>query len=326
MALISHSPGKKNYRIIVRPLGPHDPRSAGYLRDAHALGLTGVTGLACQDLYFVQGDLTPAELDRMVDRLLHDPVTQEACWEALGEPQMAERSHWANPDAFLLEVALRPGVTDPVAEQIVRAAHLLGIAGVQAASTGLRFLVYGESLQPADLHRLANRLLCNPVIQRYTPGEIAPAFPELAESTGQVDTLPVRGLSDAALLELSQARRAALDLAEMQAIRAYCETEGRDLTDIEFEMLAQTWSEHCVHKTFKARITLQNEGGTIPGDGIAVIDNLFNQTIRAATRQVNAPWVRSAFSDNAGIIEFDGENEISFKVETHNHPSAIPLK
>jgi len=33
--------------------------------------------------------------------------------------------------------------------------------------------------------------------------------------------------------------------------------------------------------------------------------------------------VRSAFVDNAGIIDFDDTYEVSFKVETHNHPSAI---
>ena len=39
--------------------------------------------------------------------------------------------------------------------------------------------------------------------------------------------------------------------------------------------------------------------------------------------EINAPWVISAFVDNAGIIDFDDEFEISFKVETHNHPSAV---
>ena len=34
-------------------------------------------------------------------------------------------------------------------------------------------------------------------------------------------------------------------------------------------------------------------------------------------------WVRSAFVDNAGIIDFDDEFEVSIKVETHNHPWAI---
>ena len=33
--------------------------------------------------------------------------------------------------------------------------------------------------------------------------------------------------------------------------------------------------------------------------------------------------MRSAFVDNAGIIDFDDTYEVSFKVETHNHPSAI---
>ncbi|MEM5776472.1 MAG: AIR synthase-related protein, partial [Anaerolineaceae bacterium] len=124
-------------------------------------------------------------------------------------------------------------------------------------------------------------------------------------------------MDDAALLALSQERRAALNLEEMQAIRAYCRQENRDLTDVEFEMIAQTWSEHCVHKTFKARIELPENGRTTQ------IRNLFKETIRAATEQIGAEWVHSAFVDNAGLIEFDETHDLAFKVETHNHPSAI---
>jgi phosphoribosylformylglycinamidine (FGAM) synthase-like enzyme len=121
-------------------------------------------------------------------------------------------------------------------------------------------------------------------------------------------------LSDDELLALSKDRRAALDLAEMQAIRAYCQKENRDLTDVEFETIAQTWSEHCVHKTFKAKVTID--------DG-KVIDSIIKTYLKSATDKINAPWVISAFVDNAGIIDFDDEFEISFKAETHNHPSAI---
>jgi len=126
-------------------------------------------------------------------------------------------------------------------------------------------------------------------------------------------------MDDEDLLRLSTERRAALNLTEMQAIRSYCQQEKRDLSDIEFEMLAQTWSEHCVHKTFKSQVTVeQNDPSarSFPKE----YEHLFNQTIRAATQQVSAPWVLSAFTENAGIVEFDGTNEISFKVETHNHP------
>ena len=34
-------------------------------------------------------------------------------------------------------------------------------------------------------------------------------------------------------------------------------------------------------------------------------------------------WLRSAFVDNAGIIAFDEQYDLAFKVETHNHPSAL---
>ncbi len=108
----------------------------------------------------------------------------------------------------------------------------------------------------------------------------------------------------------------------MLAIQDYCEKENRDLTDVEFEMIAQTWSEHCVHKTFKANVQVQpdeHQHHAIPH----TYTNLFNQTIRAATNKINKPWVLSAFKDNAGIIEFGPDFELSFKVETHNHPSAI---
>jgi phosphoribosylformylglycinamidine synthase len=100
----------------------------------------------------------------------------------------------------------------------------------------------------------------------------------------------------------------------MQAIQRYFKKEQRDPTDVEFETIAQTWSEHCVHKTFKAKITKED------GD---VIDSLIKTYLKSATDTMHAPWVISAFVDNAGIIDFDEEFEISFKTETHNHPSAV---
>jgi phosphoribosylformylglycinamidine (FGAM) synthase PurS component len=57
------------------------------------------------------------ELQKLTLELLTDPVTQSASWMELPAPHSAPES-----DTVILEVALRPGVTDPVAEQIVRAA------------------------------------------------------------------------------------------------------------------------------------------------------------------------------------------------------------
>ena len=57
-----------------------------------------------------------------------------------------------------------------------------------------------------------------------------------------------------------------------------------------------------------------------------VIDNLLKQTIFKATKDLEAAastGSSSVFEDNAGVVRFDDEYDVCFKVETHNHPSAI---
>ncbi len=310
------------HTLIVRSHTERDPRAAGLLADAHALGLTHLTGLEVNDLFFIEGDVSPNDLHRLAAELLSDPIAQICQWRTVD-----------GVAAFVgqvIETALRPGVTDPVADQIVRCAKLIGVNGVERAATGQRFIVHGD-LDQADVQTLAKRLFANDVIQRYTLGPIDPVFPHPAESSGEVDILPIRQLDADQLLALSRDRRAALDLAEMQAIQTYYRSIDRDPTDVEFETIAQTWSEHCVHKTFRAKIEVGGwkleVGGTSPNlqppTSNFQIDGILKTYIRAATERINAPWVRSAFVDNAGIIDFDDEYEVSFKVETHNHPSAI---
>jgi phosphoribosylformylglycinamidine synthase len=311
------------YRVSIKPKNQNDPRSLGYLNDIRALGIDGVSGIECSDLYFLRGDITAEQVRMLTDRLLCDTVTHAAEIDCLNMCQdTAGENRSTSAPSGLIEVALRAGVTDPVAEQIVRAARIVGIDKLNAASTGLRFFVKGGNLSEPVLRQLAERLFANPVIQRYALGVIFPSFTEAVEASGTVEVISLRGLDDDGLMKISADRRAALNLNEMKTIQAYCLREQRDLTDIEFEMLAQTWSEHCVHKTFKSRVTVEQEDASDPRFP-QEYNHLFNQTIRAATRDINADWVLSSFRENAGIVEFDGENEISFKVETHNHPSAI---
>jgi phosphoribosylformylglycinamidine (FGAM) synthase PurS component len=101
----------KNYRFVVSPRRPDDPRSAAYLADAHALGLTSVSGLRCHDLYFIEGQLSEADLERLAVELLSDPVTQEYRYMCLTDQAATPAT------AGVVEVALRPGVTDPVASR-----------------------------------------------------------------------------------------------------------------------------------------------------------------------------------------------------------------
>ncbi len=304
------------FRFITRSNQPNDPRSAGLISNAQALGMQNVDRLECADLYFVQGRLDETQLQRLAHQLLIDPVTEQIEWQSIGGQSASAE---ARAGVWRIEVALRSGVTDPVAEQIVRAAHEMGITGLRNASTGQQYNLTG-ALEEADLHLLAQRLLANPIIQRYTLGEIEPTFPQTAVASGRVEIIPIRALDDAGLLACSAERLAALDLDEMRAIQAYFRAAGRDCTDVEFEMIAQTWSEHCVHKTFKACIDVEIPG---PSPYPSQVDNLLDTYIRRATTEIAAPWVISAFNDNAGIIAFGPGHEVSFKVETHNHPSAV---
>jgi phosphoribosylformylglycinamidine synthase len=303
------------YRYTIRELRPGGRSSASIERGARGLGLEKVRAVRRSEMYFVYGNIAPGELELLGRFLFSDPVTQAWTVEKCDSSPAAVGQ--------VVEVTWHQGVTDPVAEEIIRAASELGVPGLKAASTGFRYefeCAPGESLCEADLQLLASRLLANPVVQRFSLGRIVPTFPGKDVKVSKVDLLPVHSMDISALRSLDAERRSALDPAELQAVAAYFAAEKRSCTDVEYEMIAQTWSEHCFHKTFKA--TVEVEGGAAAGLPDRV-KNILTTYIKSATDEIAAPWVISAFKDNAGIIEFDGEHEISIKVETHNHPSAI---
>ena len=110
------------YKFIIQT--NHDARVAGYLKDAHALGFQRLKNIIVHDLYFIEGQLMQEELQELTLKLLTDPVTQTASWIELS-PKVTPLPSLES-DSVILEVSLRPGVTDPVAEQIVRAAQAIG--------------------------------------------------------------------------------------------------------------------------------------------------------------------------------------------------------
>ena len=133
-----------------------------------------------------------------------------------------------------------------------------------------------------------------------------------------VKQIPILNADADELLRISQEGLLSLNLAEMQEIQAHFAELERNPTDVELETIAQTWSEHCVHKTFKSMIEYEEKGREPE-----MVDGLFKSYIQRATEEIGAEWCVSVFTDNAGIIEFDDNYNIVFKVETHNHPSAI---
>ena len=115
--------------LVVSPRRRDHPRAQELLADAHVLGLRAVSSLERHDLYFIEGVLTTVERERLARELLSDPLTQSTAWRDTQPPARDLSEH-------VVEVALRPGVTDPVAGQVVRCAQMLGVYGVARACTG----------------------------------------------------------------------------------------------------------------------------------------------------------------------------------------------
>lgn len=133
-------------------------------------------------------------------------------------------------------------------------------------------------------------------------------------------SIPLRELTADQLLELSKRMKLSLSKADMLAVQKIYNDEGREPTDVELEVIAQTWSEHCKHRIFNAKIYHTLDGQQ------EVVDGLFKTYIKAVTEQIceNKPdFVLSAFEDNAGFVRLDEDKAVCLKVETHNHPSAI---
>lgn len=286
------------HRLTIRTIDP-DPRGASIQASAAHLGIALPDDVTVADVIHVIGELTPDDLHRLAG-VLADPLLQHATWDL--------------PTGDGVEVTLLPGVTDTAADAVRHAAVQLRV-DVSHAATARRIEFGAVDTTVAD--EVVRRVVANPVIERWGHGLVEP--PLLASDTpvAPAEEIVIRGLDDEGLLALNADRALYLDLEELRVIRDEYERLGRDITDVEIETLAQTWSEHCAHKTFRAIV--ETTGGP---DGPATVTPLLAQ-LRACTDSIDAPFVRSSFVGNAGVIEFTEGTTIALKAETHNHPSAV---
>jgi phosphoribosylformylglycinamidine synthase len=287
-----------------------DPAGTQALAAARELGLASITAVRMGRGYLFPPALGRERIEGIVRELLADPVVDEArVTEPGAEPRRASTVH-------RILVARKPGVMDPVALTIERSLRRDGLAGELAelfVTTFRAWEIAGDPRAP-ELSELARRTLANEVIEEIAiDAEALPYRKPLARPRHGRIVVPLTGADDAALSGLSRQGGLALSLEEMRVIQAHYRELSREPSACELETLAQTWSEHCQHKTFRGRIEMDGE----------TIDNLLKTTIVAATQKLARPWCLSVFHDNAGVIELDEEYGLAFKVETHNHPSAI---
>ena len=288
------------HRLTIRSIDP-DPRAAAIVDGGEHLGLPIRGDVEFADIVFVEGELSSEQLHQL-QGVLVDPLLQRGSWE--------------RPSGPGFEILLHQGVTDSAADAVMHAASQLSLP-IASAASGQR-VEFADEVDSPTANEIIGRLVANPIIERWVEGLIESAVHGGSQEATPTETIPIRGLTDEALQELNDERALYLDPEELRVISKYYEGLGRDATDVEIETLAQTWSEHCSHKTFRAVIEAVDPAECETRE----IEPLLEQ-LRVCTDSIEAPFVRSAFVGNAGVIEFTAGTTIALKAETHNHPSAV---
>jgi phosphoribosylformylglycinamidine synthase subunit PurSL len=292
------------------------------------LGFGHVT-LAVARSFLVQGDLNSEEANRLATTLLADGVTETPIVALAGSDDLLESPLESSGDdeVALVNVLPKPGVMDPVASSTIAAARDAGFR-VDGVRTMRKYWI--DEASGDRLQSICRRALSNDAIEQVVVGPLEMDRLDVGSPYDfELVTVPIRSLDDAGLEKLSRQGQLYLTLVEMQTIRNHFADLGRDPTDIELESIAQTWSEHCSHKTLGGRIHYRGPGA----DGTPMADerqfnNMLKETIFAATVSIrkslgDKDWCVSVFKDNAGVVTFDEIDHVCFKVETHNHPSAL---
>jgi len=286
-----------------------DVHAGGVHEAIRQLGIVSVEAVVSARVFLIEADFEKAFAERIAKELLTDPVCEQYYIGKSSAPAGLAK-------ATLIEVHLKSGVTDPVAESVTTAIADMGVA-VEHIRTARKYVLLGEVTE-AQINSIVKKVLANDCIEQVVVGsEAEPPSPHLKSYELNIVHWPIRNLDDAGLLALSKEKDLFLNLVEMQTIRNYYQQLGREPTDVELETLAQTWSEHCVHKTLKSSVDMTIEGEQLH------FDNLLKETVFKATKQLDKDWCISVFDDNAGVVEFDEDSAVCFKVETHNHPSAL---
>lgn len=294
-----------------------------------------VAGVKTIDVYTVDALLDDNELRKAAAEPFCDPVIQN--W-SIDRPQAAGFD-------FLVEVGFRPGVTDNIGRTAREAIEYITgrpFRDGEGVYTSVQYLLTGK-LTREDVERIARDLLCNTLIQRYqildagefaAKGGVPVTVPKVTgETRGRVREINLE-ISDEELLQISKEGVLALTLEEMKVIQAHFRDPAvvaarqqiglsSKPTDAELEAIAQTWSEHCKHKIFSGNVEYVDEQGNREQ-----IKSLFKSYIQRTTATVREQlggrdFCLSVFKDNAGVIKFNDDWSLVFKVETHNSPSAL---
>ncbi len=295
-----------------------------------------INSVRTASVYVLNGSLFASELVALAEGPLSDPIVQD----------FTINKTFCDTFDWMVEVGYRPGVTDN-AGRTAKEAVIIALGKELAESfsvhTGTQYFFFGNISQKS-IERIAVEILANTLIQSikiYSREEWIKVHTKDFPAPVVIDTNTAPlfrevdlNVDDAGLAAISRDGMLALSLEEMTCIKAYFTNEKtvaertahgmpKNITNVELEVLAQTWSEHCKHKIFNADITYLE-----PGREPQKIQSLFKSYIQKTTATVRqakgaGDICLSVFKDNAGVVKFNDSWAVVFKVETHNSPSAL---
>jgi len=286
------------YRIEIKDKpAQFDAVGEGIKKDILDLGINSIKEVRFIQVYNIEAEISEAQAQRICEDLLTDSISQDYFINA-GCGKLTP-----GKNQFIVEVAYNPGVMDPVEDSILKGIKDLSIEGVSSVKTAKKYLIYGR-LSSSQLRTISEKLLYNKLIQHIVksidPGRCALLGCGYSFNLVGVDLLSA---SDKKLQEISRVGQLFLNLPEMRQIKDYFKKLRRNPTDCELETIAQTWSEHCGHKTFRGRIKYTEQ---TPGKKkTIIINNLLKSTIMRVTKELKKSWCVSVFKDNSGVIRFD---------------------
>lgn len=302
----------------------NDTRSQVMQKKLHSMGFN-VSATTVVDVYTLNKKFKKSELEKIAEILIN-PISQKYLINDYAQDIEFN---------FALEIGVLPGVTDNIATTAKESVEdLLETKFENDESVHSSTLIFLKGkLDKKTVQKIGNSL-ANSLIQRIhikshkkfasergmdiiVPKVKLEAHPKADEVNLNIPEEKLIKLGEEGIQNKDGTRRGplALEKESLDTIKKYFRKEGRPPRDIELESLAQTWSEHCKHTIFAAKIDDNKEG-------------LYKGYIKKATQEIRAKkgkkdFCVSVFKDNSGGIIFDENWIITDKAETHNSPSAL---
>ena len=256
------------WEVEIRPVaGEVDREGERVLAECQVLGTHSVREIQTARSYLIQGELDADAIDQVANSLLADAVVETYRTHPLDASYDEDAQN-----GQLLNVLFKPGVTDNIANTAQEAMNKLGYR-TETVRTCRKYWLNLDANE-TEVTRVAEKILANDAIEQVIPG------PLHIDNLGvggdyqfELVTVPIRTMSDDELVKLSAEGQLYLDLTEMQTIQAHFQSLDRDPTDVELETVAQTWSEHCSHKTLAGRIRYND------GEQERHFENMLKETI-----------------------------------------------